>query len=123
MDVSQNIGSMESHGEGLHDEVSALSAGSAEGAGIPGSEAVAGLPGPSGDELIRSISAITGLAEHSVKSEVTEMLALSGQPAHEGNLSSLSLDQLRAAMLVYLETINADMESSEALSSVESTNS
>ncbi len=86
---------------------------------LKGPGAVAGLPDPSGNDLIRSISAITGLAEESVKSEVSDMLTLSGQPAHEGSLSNLSLDQLRAAMLVYLETINADMEGSEASNSAE----
>jgi len=65
----------------------------------------------SGDQLIRSISAIAGLGEESVKSEVAEMLSLSGQPSQSDDLSALSLEQLRAAMLVYLETINADMES------------
>ncbi|MFN7685186.1 MAG: hypothetical protein ACK5QT_07225 [Oligoflexia bacterium] len=69
---------------------------------------------PSGEELIRSISAISGLAEESIKSEVSEMLSLSGRSAQQEDLSSLSLEQLRAAMLVYLETINADMEGSEA---------
>ena len=51
------------------------------------------------------------------------MLSLSGQPAQQEDLSSLSLDQLRAAMLVYLETINADMEGSEAASESETAES
>ena len=79
------------------------------------------LPGPHGDDLIRSISAITGLGEDSVKSEVTEMLTLSGQPDQSEDLSKLSLEQLRAAMLVYLETINADMSAGEDSSSSQMT--
>jgi hypothetical protein len=86
---------------------------------IIGPHGTVGLEGPQGEDLIRSISAIAGLAESSVKSEVSEMLSLSGQPAQEESLSNLSLEQLRAAMLVYLETINADMESSGESSSSE----
>jgi hypothetical protein len=84
-------------------------------------EPVSMLPGPQGDDLIRSISAITGLGEDSVKSEVAEMLTLSGQPDQSEDLSKLSLEQLRAAMLVYLETINADMSAGEDSSSSQMT--
>ena len=68
---------------------------------------------PSGHELIRSLSAIAGLGEESVKSQVAEMLSVSGQ-ASGNDFSGLSLEQLRAAMLVYLETLNADMERADA---------
>lgn len=84
---------------------------------ILSSEPVAVLPGPQGNDLIRSISAITGLGEESVKSEVAEMLTLSGQQSQTDDLSRLSLEELRAAMLVYLETINADMTAGEDSSS------
>lgn len=84
---------------------------------ILSSEPIAVLPGPQGDDLIRSISAITGLGEDSVKSEVSEMLTLSGQQTQSSDLSRLSLEELRAAMLVYLETINADMTAGEDSSS------
>jgi hypothetical protein len=69
---------------------------------------------PSGHELIRSLSAIAGLGEESVKSQVAEMLSVSGQQASGNDFSGLSLEQLRAAMLVYLETLNADMERADA---------
>ena len=70
--------------------------------------------GPVGNELIRSISAIAGLGEESVKSQVAEMLSVSGNTHPSNDFSALSLDQLRTAMLAYLETLNADMENAHA---------
>jgi hypothetical protein len=113
MDVSQNDRANDS-------AVDSLGGRATE---IVGPHGVSAIPSPQGDELIRSISAIAGLAEDSVKSEVTEMLSLSGQPSAASNLSNLSLDELRAAMLVYLETINADMECGEDSSSSQMPNS
>ena len=67
-----------------------------------------------GNDLVRSIVALTGLPDASIRSEITEIIAMgkgldSTQPT---DLSSLSLDELRSAMLVYLESIHADMMAS-----------
>lgn len=107
MDVSQ-----QNHEE--HDSMDQMTA--QPGSAVPNTD-------PSGDDLIRSLSAIAGLGEESVKSEVAEMLSLSGQSARSEDLSGLSLEQLRAAMLVYLETINADMEAGEQSGSSQTTSS
>ena len=77
-----------------------------------------------GNELVRSIVALTGLPDASVRSELVEIMSMGGKPASEApDLSSLSLDELRSAMLVYLESIHADMMSGEADDSAETTNS
>ncbi|MBU6375535.1 MAG: hypothetical protein KGQ59_06030 [Bdellovibrionales bacterium] len=68
-----------------------------------------------GDTLVRSIVAITGLPDSSVRSELVEMLSMKDQPSNvTPDLSAMSLDDLRSAMLVYLESINADMMARES---------
>jgi len=77
-----------------------------------------------GNDLVRSIVAITGLPDSSIRSELVEILAMKAQsPAATPDLSSMSLDDLRSAMLVYLESINADMLSGESDDSVDVPNS
>ncbi len=65
-----------------------------------------------GDELVRSIVALTGLPDGSVRSELVEILAMNQESSSQPDLSSMSLDDLRSAMLVYLESIHADMMAS-----------
>ena len=68
------------------------------------------------NDLIRSIVALSGLPDSSARSELSEILSLASTDADASrapNLSNVSLDELRSAMLVYLETINADMMSKE----------
>lgn len=75
-----------------------------------------------GDDLVRSIIALTGLPDGSVRTELKEILSLGAaeNPESIPDLSKMSLEDLRAAMLVYLESIHADMVASgEADGSVE----
>lgn len=65
-----------------------------------------------GDELVRSIVALTGLPDGSVRSELVEILAMNQDSTSQPDLSSMSLEELRSAMLVYLESIHADMMAS-----------
>jgi hypothetical protein len=65
-----------------------------------------------GNELVRSIVALTGLPDGSVRSELVEILAMNQESSSQPDLSSMSLDDLRSAMLVYLESIHADMMAS-----------
>lgn len=67
-----------------------------------------------GNELVRSIVALTGLPDGSIRSELVEILAMGKEESSSAqpDLSSMSLDDLRSAMLVYLESIHADMMAS-----------
>jgi hypothetical protein len=65
-----------------------------------------------GNELVRSIVALTGLPDGSIRSELVEILAMGKEGPSQPDLSSMSLDDLRSAMLVYLESIHADMMAS-----------
>lgn len=58
-----------------------------------------------GSNLIHTLVSLTDLPEPLVHQEVDEILTLSG---HESE--SLTLEQLRSAMLSYLESIQATME-------------
>jgi hypothetical protein len=57
---------------------------------------------PGGQELIQQLVSATGLPEDLVHRELDEICALSGQDPGE-----LTLDQLRQAMLTYLEKLEA----------------
>ncbi|MEN9722921.1 MAG: hypothetical protein RJB38_907 [Pseudomonadota bacterium] len=75
-----------------------------------------------GDDLVRSLTALTGLPDSSLRSELVDILSLGKNvAASEQDLSSLSLDDLRASMLVYLESIHADMMSKESNGSTDVT--
>jgi len=66
-----------------------------------------------GNDLVRSIVALTGLPDSSIRSELSEILSMGKQPdSGQADLSSMSLEDLRSAMLVYLESIHADMMAS-----------
>jgi hypothetical protein len=65
-----------------------------------------------GNELVRSLVALTGLPDGSLRSELSEILSLNQDAsAPAPDLSAMSLEDLRSAMLVYLESIHADMMS------------
>jgi hypothetical protein len=55
---------------------------------------------PGGQELIEQVVSLTGLPESMVEKELHEILDLTGR-----NPASLTLDELRQAMLLYLEAI------------------
>jgi hypothetical protein len=55
---------------------------------------------PGGQELLDTVASLTGLPEGLVQQELHEMLAVAGQ-----NAGNVTLDQLRQAMLVYLEAL------------------
>ena len=67
-----------------------------------------------GNDLIRSVVALSGLPDSSARSELVEILSLASPDNQTApDLKNVSLDELRAAMLVYLETIHADMMAKE----------
>lgn len=77
-----------------------------------------------GDDLVRSIVALSGLPDQSIRSELRDILAMNQSDSSEQktpDLSKMSLDELRAAMLVYLESIHADMMNETVDSSSEPT--
>jgi hypothetical protein len=55
---------------------------------------------PGGQELIQQLISATGLPEELVHQELNEICALAGQ-----NPGELTLDQLREAMLTYLQAL------------------
>ena len=59
-----------------------------------------------GTELLDTVATLTGLPEDLVQNELQELVAAAGQDAGE-----VTLDQLRQAMLLYLETLAQQEES------------
>jgi hypothetical protein len=59
-----------------------------------------------GEALVETVISLTGLPEPLVSQELDQILELSGHQS-----SSLTLDQLREAMLLYLECIQKSVES------------
>jgi hypothetical protein len=58
-----------------------------------------------GQELIRTVVSLTGVPENLMTEELGSILELSGQDAN-----TLTLDQLRQAILVYLESLEKEFE-------------
>jgi len=65
-----------------------------------------------GEELLETIAALTGLPDEAVREELNKIVAEAGH-----NDEELTMDQLRSAMLGYLETLSAEMgeEAPEAI--------
>lgn len=63
---------------------------------------------PDGHELIETVASLTGLPEPWVLKELDHILEQSGQ-----NPGELTLDQLRESLVLYLESIQADLFSGE----------
>ncbi len=61
-----------------------------------------------GHALVSEVVQHTGISGSLIESELTSIIETAG---HE--TSTLTLDQLRAAMLAYLETLNVDMAEEE----------
>ncbi len=59
---------------------------------------------PCGEELIETVVSLSGMPEGLIRSELGEILDQSEQ-----NYGELTLDQLRAAMITYLEKIHEDL--------------
>jgi hypothetical protein len=59
---------------------------------------------PGGEELIQQVVSLTGLPGAMVHKELNQILELSGQDSQ-----ALTLEQLRAAMLAYLESLQAEL--------------
>jgi len=76
------------------------------------------LKGPEGSELVDVLSSLSGLPEGTVASEIQHIL---GASVGEKTASSdpLTLDQLRSAMLTYLEAINEEMTQLEQVKTLE----
>jgi hypothetical protein len=60
----------------------------------------------SGQALLDTVASLTGLPEGLVQQELQEMLTVAGQSA-----GSVTLDELRQAMLLYLEALAQQEES------------
>lgn len=54
-----------------------------------------------GPALVQMLSEITGLQEQDVRSEITTILAANG-----ASIENVTLDQLRQAMITYLEAVH-----------------
>lgn len=57
-------------------------------------------PKADGPELVRLLTDLTGLDEKDVRSEITTILA-----ANDASIDHVTLDQLRQAMITYLEAV------------------
>ena len=71
-----------------------------------------------GSKLIETVVSLTGMPEPllpRVQEEVDHILAMSGQSS-----GSVTLEQLRIAMLAYLESMHAEFEKSEAAATSDS---
>lgn len=78
------------------------------------------LKGPEGSELVDVLSSLSGLPEESVASEIQHILgAAVGDSAPNPRSEALTLDQLRSAMLTYLEAINEEMTQLEQVKALE----
>jgi hypothetical protein len=64
---------------------------------------------PGGHELIEKVVTLSGLPEHLAHQELTQILAHSGQES-----GKLTLEELRTAMLTYLEALAEQEEALEA---------
>ncbi|MGK5082796.1 hypothetical protein WDW37_05780 [Bdellovibrionota bacterium FG-1] len=62
-----------------------------------------------GESLIQQVVSLTELPEMMVHQEVTELLQFSGHSPE-----TLTLEQLRVAMVAYLESIQASFEAEQA---------
>lgn len=106
MDVSRNLIGTETNGV-ASEEISRGSDGVAEG---PSSVIEQYQFEPVGPELLETIVRLSGLDEKKARTELEGMLTSSG---HEG-VENLTIDDLRASMLQYLEEMNRDMLDSSA---------
>ncbi len=59
-----------------------------------------------GSELLDTVASLTGLPEELVQTELHELVTAAGQ-----NAGNITLDQLRQAMLLYLEALAEQEES------------
>ena len=63
-----------------------------------------------GEELIQTLISLTGLPELPVRAELEEILKSAGH----STINDLSMDDLRAALLVYLDAVQEDIGSDES---------
>jgi len=62
-----------------------------------------GMEHQEGEELLKSIIELTGVPAQQMQGVVQDILSQTGQ-----TVDALTLDQLRAAMLAYLETLHTN---------------
>lgn len=79
-----------------------------EGTGSEGVVETAPAAAPGASELLSEVASLTGLPVDWVESELTQIVQKSG---HKPN--DLTLDELRASMLEYLEEMNREMNAQE----------
>jgi hypothetical protein len=63
---------------------------------------------PGGEELISELVTATGLPEPLIHDELQDILDLGGHSAKD-----LTLDQLRSAMIAYLESVHRDVSADD----------
>jgi hypothetical protein len=68
---------------------------------------------PLGDELISTVVSLTGLPAPLMQQELQNILESAGQKT-----SDLTIEDLRAAMLTYLESLQSEIENADQLTSL-----
>jgi hypothetical protein len=73
-----------------------------------------------GQELLNEVASLTGLSEHlhEVQAELTNIIQTSGHTPQ-----NLTLEELRASMVAYLESLQKDFEAQELLEAEHTTGS
>ena len=66
-----------------------------------------------GEDLIATVVALTGLPTESMQTELETLIEDAGQDS-----KNLTIEDLRAAMISYLETLQAELEQSESPTSI-----
>ena len=69
---------------------------------------VSNLEKPAGQDLLQTVVNLTGLPENLISKELDEILEMSDASASKGK-EALTLEDLRAAMLAYLESIGPEL--------------
>ncbi len=57
-----------------------------------------------GQDLLQTVTSLTGLPEELIRGELDQIVAVAGQDSQ-----NLTLDQLRAVLVSYLESMEADL--------------
>lgn len=65
---------------------------------------ISSIQEPGGEELIQQLVELTGLPENLVLQELDQILGMTGQAS-----SDVTLETLRTAMLVYLESLQTQL--------------
>lgn len=78
----------------------------------------AAKPGPTGQDLLDTVVELTGLPDELIRDELGRILVKGldcGDAEQALDVQSLTLEQLRAAMISYLESMNSELEESDVM--------